>query len=122
MNVSDDIRLNIHLYAILDLAIKSVQHDQILFKSFKINRPYIALCEKQLKELNNELKGISKHLYKTGVKYEKYQCINKNICIYSFLCRGVIVPFQYNGDLLLEQVEKKLKLTWNSLQQDPTEN
>lgn len=111
MYITDDIRKKIHLYAILNLAIKSVQHDQKLFKSFKIYRPYLAMCEKQLKELTKELKDISRQLYKTGIKYERYQRLNENECIYSFLCRGEIVPFQYNGNSLLKQVEKKINIS-----------
>lgn len=115
MNITNEIKSNIHLFVILELAIKSVQHDKILFESFKVKRPYLFFCDQQLVMLQEEFKKISKTLFKQGVKYEKYKCISKNECIYSFLCKGIVVPFRYNGDLLKEQVERKINLTWQSM-------
>ena len=114
MKITDELRLNIHMYAILDLAIKSLQHDQKLFESFKISRPYITMCKKQLEVLNDELRVISRQLYRAGARYEGYQCISKTECVYSFLYRGQTIPFHYNGNLLLEQVERKIKLNLQS--------
>ncbi|HWL23347.1 MAG TPA: hypothetical protein VNR38_06295 [Ureibacillus sp.] len=115
MSQSSDLKLNIHLYVILDLAIKSLQQDKKHFESFKLNRPYLAFCEKQISLLSEEFKTVSRALNKQGAKYEKYQRINKTICIYSFRYRGEILPFQYNGDQLLEKVEQKIMRTWKLL-------
>ncbi len=126
MNITDEIKINIHLYVILELAIKSVEHDQKLFESFKVHRPYTALCKGQLKVLNEEFKQIKKALYKQYVKFEKYQCINHKECIYSFKCRGEILPFRYDGGALKEQVERKINILWKSvgreMQHEPTQN
>lgn len=112
INVPDKVKSNIHLYVILELAIKSVQHDQQLFESFKIKRPYLSFCDKQIVMLKEEFKNITKVLYKQGVKFEKYMCINKHECIYSFKCQGEVVPFHYHGNVLKNQVERKLNFTW----------
>ena len=115
MNLKKEVKSNIHLYVILELTIKSVQHDQKLFESFKVKRPYLSLCNQQLEVLSQEFKQLSNTLYKQGVKYEKYQRINHNDCIYSFICHGDVILFQYRGDALKEQVERKIKLTWQSM-------
>lgn len=117
MYLSDKLKSNIHLYVILELAIKSVQHDQKLFESFKIKRPYLLSCDQQLSILRKEFKKLSKELFKQGVRYEKYQCISKNECMYYFMCRGEIIPFHYYGDVLKEQVERKIKLVLTKIKE-----
>jgi len=116
MNITDEIKLNIHLYVILELAIKSTQHDKKLFESFKVKRPYLSFCDQQLEILKKEFKIVTKSLYKHGVKFEKYLRTGINDCLYSFVCRGEVVPFHYYGDTLKTQVERKLKLTWQSME------
>lgn len=98
----------IHMYVILELAIKSVKHDQKLFESFKVKRPYLLFCTEQLATLKHEFNNVSKYLYKQGITYENYQCFNQNECLYSFNYRGKIIPFQYNGQILKGQVERKI--------------
>lgn len=115
MNITNEIKTNIHLYVILELTIKSVQHDKKLFESFKVKRPYLSFCNDQLEILNREFKLIEKSLYKRGVKYKEYQCINHSECLYSFNYRGQVVPFHYHGDILKEQVERKINLMWHSM-------
>ncbi|MFC7685052.1 hypothetical protein [Ureibacillus sp. GCM10028918] len=110
MDLTKEIKSIIHLYVILELAIKSVKHDQKLFESFKVKRPYLSFCTQQLEMLKEEFNKVSKSLYKKGVTYEKYQCFNQNECIYSFNYRGKIIPFQYHGEVLKEQVERKIEL------------
>ena len=115
MDLPNDVKSLIHLYVILELAIKSVKHDQKLFEAFKVRRPYLAFCTQQLETLKEEFNKVSKSLYKQGVTYEKYQCYNQNECLYSFNCRGNIVPFQYRGEVLKEQVERKINLIVKSV-------
>nr|WP_106779544.1 hypothetical protein [Lysinibacillus timonensis] len=115
MNINEQLRSSIHIYVILDLAIKSLQHDQKLFDSFKVKRPYLSLCEEQLSALKEEFKIVKKSLLKQGIRYEKYESTKKNECMYYFLCRGEIIPFHYYGDVLKKHVERKISLTWNIL-------
>ncbi|MDN4493787.1 hypothetical protein [Ureibacillus aquaedulcis] len=110
MVLPKDIKSSIHLYVIIELAIRSVKHDQKLFESFKVKRPYLAFCTQQLETLNEEFNRVSKFLYKQGITYEKYECFNHSECIYSFNYRGKIIPFQYHGEVLKEQVERKYDL------------
>lgn len=110
MNLSKDIKSMIHLYVILELAIKSVKHDQKLFESFKVKRPYLSFCSQQLDMLKEEFTNISKSLYKKGVTYEKYQRFNQNECLYSFNYRGKIISLKYHGEILKAQVERKISL------------
>ncbi|MCM3387377.1 hypothetical protein M3649_04415 [Ureibacillus chungkukjangi] len=110
MDLPNEIKSMIHLYVILELAIKSVKHDQRLFESFKVKRPYINFCTQQLEILKDEFNHVSKSLYKRGVAYENYQCFNRNECFYSFNFRGNIIPFQYTGEVLKGQVERKINL------------
>ena len=115
MPLNSDIKKTIHLYVILELAIKSLQHDQKLFESFTVKRPYISLCEQQINILKEEFKRTARALLKQGIKFEKYQATNKNECMYSFLCRGEILTFHYQGDALKKQVEKKISLIWSNI-------
>lgn len=110
LGLPNDIKSMIHLYVILELAIKSVEHDQKLFEAFKVKRPYLSFCTQQLETLKEEFNKVSKSLYKQGVTYDKYRCFNQNECLYSFNYRGKIVPFQYHGEVLKEQVERKISL------------
>lgn len=110
MDLPNEIKPMIHLYVILELAIKSVKHDQKLFESFKVKRPYLSFCTQQLEMLKEEFNKVSKLLYKKGVTYEKYQCFNQNECLYSFNYRGKIIPLKYHGEILKEQVERKINL------------
>lgn len=115
MNVTDEIKSNIHLYVILDLAIKSVQHDQKLFESFKVYRPYIKLCDRQLNVLNDEFKQVQRALYKGYVSFVSYRCINHNECNYDFRYRKELISFLYKGEDLKEQVDRKIKLVLQTL-------
>jgi hypothetical protein len=55
------------LYVILELTIKSVQHDQKLFALFRVKRPYVSFYDQQLEVLNGTFKQILKTLFKQGV-------------------------------------------------------
>jgi hypothetical protein len=112
MEITKEIKSNIHMYVILELTIKSVQHDQKLFQSFKMKRSYQAFFDKQLEILKEEFNQVKKALYKQGIIYDNYQCFNHKECIYSFKFRGKVVPIQYHGDVLKEQVERKMALMW----------
>ncbi|SOC42731.1 hypothetical protein SAMN05877842_113101 [Ureibacillus acetophenoni] len=118
MNINSEIKSNIHLYVILELAIKSLQHDQKLFESFTVKRPYLSLCERQIEILKDEFQKVKRALLKQGVKYENYEVVKKNECMYYFLCRGEIIPFHYHGELLKKQVERKIQLTWSNFKGD----
>lgn len=120
MDLTSEIKRDIHFYVILELAIKSVQHDKKLFESFRFRRPYLALCEQQIEVLNEEFKALSRTLYKQGIKYEKYKSTGENECMYYFLCQGESVPFHYQGNMLKKQVEKKINLMWCELKCDET--
>jgi hypothetical protein len=112
MDITKEIKSNIHLYVILELAIKSVQHDQKLFQSFKMRRLYLSFFDQQLEILKEEFNKVKKALCKQGTIFDNYQCFNHKECIYSFKFRGKVVPFQYHGDVLKEQVERKMALMW----------
>ncbi len=118
MDLPKEIKSMIHLYVILELAIKSVKHDQKLFESFKVKRPYLSFCAEQLELLKEEFNKVSKSLYKAGVTYEKYQCFNQSECLYSFNFRGKIIPFQYNGGVLKGQVERKINLILKAIKRE----
>ncbi len=115
MELNSEVKSMIHVYVILELAIKSVQHDQKLFESFKVKRPYLSLCEQQLSILKEEFSKTTKALLNQGIKYEKYQSIKKTECMYYFLCRGEVIPFHYSGDDLKKQVERKIVITMSKI-------
>ena len=115
MDLPNEIESLIHLHVILELAIKSVKHDQKLFESFKVNRPYLSFCTEQLELLKVEFNQATNALYKKGVTYEQYQCLNQHECLYSFNYRGKIVPLKYHGEVLKKQVERKINLVWKAM-------
>lgn len=115
MNVSDEIKTTVHLYVILDLTIKSVQHDQKLFESFKIYRPYVNRCECKLKLLNEELKQVKKALYKQYVSFVSSRCNRHNECDYDFRYKKELITFRYKGEVLKEQVDRKINLVLQAI-------
>ena len=99
----------IHTYVILELAIKSIEHDKKLFNSFQFKRSYLPFIDEFLKSLTKEFNQTSKRLYKEGIKKETYQRINEEKCLYTFLYRGEIIPFLYQSEDLKNQVERKIE-------------
>lgn len=111
MEVTNEMKSSIHAYVILELAIQSINHDKKIFESFRVKRPYIALCDHYINSLNEELKQINNSLYRHGIKKENYRKINDKECLYSFMYRGEILPFLYQGEALKHQVERKIMLS-----------
>ncbi|RKQ12289.1 hypothetical protein [Ureibacillus endophyticus] len=109
MSLRNGIKLMIHTYVILELAIKSIEHDKKLFNSFQFKRSYLPLMDAFLESLTEEFKQTSKKLYKEGIKKETYQRISDEKCLYTFLCRGEVLPFIYQSEDLKNQVQRKIE-------------
>ncbi|SOC11708.1 hypothetical protein SAMN05880501_106251 [Ureibacillus xyleni] len=109
MELKKETELAIHTYVILELAIKSIEHDKKLFDSFQFKRSYLPLMDQFLESLTEEFKQTSKRLYKEGIKKETYQRINNEKCLYTFLYRGEVIPFVYQSVDLKNQVERKIE-------------
>lgn len=86
MSLRNGIKLMIHTYVILELAIKSIEHDKKLFNSFQFKRSYLPLMDAFLESLTEEFKQTSKSfIKKVSRKKHINELVMRNVYIPSYV-------------------------------------
>lgn len=109
-----DDRVILHEYIILDMAIKSLQHDYPSLETLKMSTVYIGIVEGLLKRIRNDYYNKKRLLKKKSIEIVKWTNIDEHFTEVTVTTQGEDESFSYAKQALKTQTEQLIQKYLNN--------
>lgn len=106
--INSEQRQQLHRCIVLDLAIRSLQHDYKLLENAKMKSVFIPLLDSLLKDLQNEYFNLKRLLAKQKIRFIEWKHIDTHFSDIYFTTAGDDQALRYANQALKATVEEEL--------------
>lgn len=98
----------LHKHVVLDMAVKSLQHDYSKIEGLKMGKVYLPLFDKLLKDISHDYHDTKRLLAKDKIKIVRWEKVDKNFSDLTVTTAGDDQVLTYANMALKTQVEQLL--------------
>lgn len=106
--ISFEQRAQMHKFIILELALESLQRDNLAIEKLKMSKVYLTIIEKLIKSIQTEYYNQKRLLAKQKIKVVKWEKIDEYFSDLTITTPGEDQVFRYANMAVKTQVEKLL--------------
>ncbi|BDH62095.1 hypothetical protein MTP04_22250 [Lysinibacillus sp. PLM2] len=109
MKLIHDFANLIHRHIILDLTMRTLEHERKHLNDLKMKAVFDLWMDAKIKELHEEFKNIKSQLGKQGIKIQEEKRLDENFTQYDILARGMLYERKYANVALHNWCQEELK-------------